>query len=176
MMEDTHVLALVRDGDSAAFTEIMVNYHEPIKRYLYHLTGDYEAARDLTQDTFLRAYSAIMKNDAAISLKPWLYRIATNAAYSYNEKRKLISFIPFGSRLEKHNGSTGYQPAVSDENLAVQEALRKLPRDYRLCLTLHYIEGFKYREIAETLQVSEESVRKRAARGKDLFIKIYKRG
>jgi len=53
--------------------------------------------------------------------------------------------------------------------------LLKIPEEQRTCLVLHFVEGFKYREIAETLGCSEEAVRKRVARGKKLFIGLYNR-
>jgi len=59
------------------------------------------------------------------------------------------------------------------EGLAIQDALSHVPSEQRTCLVLHFVEGFKYGEIAETLGTSEEAVRKRVARGKQAFRKLY---
>jgi len=172
MMEEARVIALVRSGNAEAFTGIVTSYHEPIRRYLYHLTGDYETAEDLTQDTFLQAYQNILKSENNLSLKAWLYRIATNNAWKHSRRKSL--FTLFGSnRREKGNTDTGNQ-GISDDSIVIQEALLKVPEEQRTCLVLHFVEGFKYREIAETMGISEDAVRKRVERGSDEFRKVYK--
>ena len=57
--------------------------------------------------------------------------------------------------------------------MAIQEVLNKIPGKFRVCMVLHFVEGFKYKEIAETIGISEEAVRKRVARGSDEFRKLY---
>ncbi len=173
-MEEARVIALVRAGEADAFAEIIEHYQAPIIRYLYRLTGDYEMAKDLAQDTFIQAYKGILKTDAELSFKAWLYRIATNNALQHRRRKKLLSFIPFTSR-EQDTPNPGNQAECPGEVLAINEALLKIPEEQRTCLVLHFVEGFKYREIAETLGCSDEAVRKRVARGRKLFIGLYNR-
>lgn len=173
-MEEARVIALVRAGEVDAFAEIIENYQAPIVRYLYRLTGDYEMARDLAQDTFIQAYKGILKTEAELSFRAWLYRIATNNALQHRRRKKLLSFIPFTSN-EHDISAADKRPGRPDEMLAINEALLKIPEEQRTCLVLHFVEGFKYREIAETLGCSEEAVRKRVARGRKLFIGLYDR-
>ena len=80
MLDDTQVIAQVRTGQTDAFGHIVERYQLPIVRYLTRLTGNIETARDLAQDTFLQAYKSILKTKSELSLKAWLYRIATNNA------------------------------------------------------------------------------------------------
>jgi len=173
-LEEARVIALVRAGEADAFAEIIEHYQAPIIRYLYRLTGDYEMAKDLAQDTFIQAYKGILKTDAELSFKAWLYRIATNNALQHRRRKKLLSFIPFTSR-EQDTPNPGNQAECPGEVLAINEALLKIPEEQRTCLVLHFVEGFKYREIAETLGCSDEAVRKRVARGRKLFIGLYNR-
>lgn len=173
-MEEARVIALVRAGEVDAFAEIIEQYQAPIVRYLYRLTGNYEMAKDLAQDTFLQAYKGILKTDAELSFRAWLYRIATNNALQHRRRKKQLSFIPFTSR-EDDIPAAGNRADYPGEKLAINEALLKIPGEQRTCLVLHFIEGFKYREIAETLGCSEEAVRKRVARGRKLFIELYDR-
>jgi RNA polymerase sigma factor (sigma-70 family) len=58
--------------------------------------------------------------------------------------------------------------------MAVRTALHEVPSNQRECLVLHFVGGFKYREIAITLGISEDAVRKRVARGKEIFKDAYK--
>ncbi len=173
-MEEAEVIALVRAGEVDAFAGIIEHYQAPIIRYLYRLTGDYEMAKDLAQDTFVQAYKGILKTDAELSFKAWLYRIATNNAFQHSRRKKLLSFIPFTSR-ERDIPVADEQPDCPEDTAAIREALLKVPQEQRTCLVLHFVEGFKYREIAETLGCSEEAVRKRVARGRKLFIEMYDR-
>ena len=174
MLEEARVIALVRAGEVDAFAGIVEHYQAQITRYLYRLTGDYEIAKDLTQDTFVQAYKGIMKTDADISFRAWLYRIATNNALQYHRRRKLLSFVrlaPGDAHMMLAEKKTGNQA----ETAAIEEALRYVPEEQRICLVLHFAEGFKYREIAETLNISEDAVRKRVARGRRAFIDCYSR-
>lgn len=171
-MKEARVISLVRNGEVDAFAEIIENYQAPVIRYLYRLTGDYEMAQDLAQDTFLQAHKGILKTDAELSFKAWLYRIATNNALKHRRRKKLRSFIPFKSK-EKNMPEMLTKTERPWEILAIHEALLKIPEKQRTCLALHFVEGFKYREIAEALGCSEEAVRKRATRGRKLFISWY---
>lgn len=173
-MEEARVIALVRAGEADAFAEIIEYYQAPIIRYLYRMTGDYEMAKDLAQDTFIQAYKGILKTDAELSFKAWLYRIATNNAFRHSRRKKLLSFIPF--IVKEHDvPDMENQADCLGKTLEIQEALLKISEEQRTCLVLHFVEGFKYLEIAETLGCSEEAVRKRVARGRKLFIEMYNR-
>jgi RNA polymerase sigma-70 factor (ECF subfamily) len=174
-LEEARVIALVRAGEADAFAEIIEHYQAPIIRYLFRLTGDYEMAKDLAQDTFIQAYKGILKTDAELSFKAWLYRIATNNALQHHRRKKLLSCIPFTLK-EQDIADARSRIDSPGETLAINEALLKVPEDQRTCLVLHFVEGFKYREIAETLGCSEEAVRKRVARGRKLFIEEYNSG
>jgi len=173
-LEEAEVIALVRAGEVDAFAGIIEHYQSPVIRYLYRLTGDYEMAKDLAQDTFVQAYKGILKTDAELSFKAWLYRIATNNAFQHSRRKKLLSFIPFTSK-ERDIQIADERPDCPEDTVAIREALLKIPQEQRTCLVLHFVEGFKYREIAETLGCSEEAVRKRVARGRKLFIEVYDR-
>ena len=87
-MEDLQLIALIRDGNTEAFGQVIERYQLSIGKYLYRLTGEYEMARDLTQDTFIQAYQSLRKNKDEIQLKAWLYGIATNKALQYRRRKK----------------------------------------------------------------------------------------
>jgi len=93
LQDEAQVINLVRAGNTDAFTGIVECYQVSIIRYLHRLTGEYEVALDLAQDTFVRAYQGILKTDAKLSLKPWLYKIATNLARQHHRRKKILSFF-----------------------------------------------------------------------------------
>lgn len=172
-MDEAQVIALMRRGSTDVFAEIVEHYQMPIIRYLYRLTGDYEVAQDLAQDTFLQAYKGIMKTKSELSFKAWLYRIATNNALQFRRRKRLLSFIPFADSGKSDIPATENPSEDVEERMAIKEALLKVPEERRTCMVLHFVEGLKYREIAEILGVSEDAVRKRVARGSREFQEAY---
>ena len=176
VIEEAAVIAKVRSGNTDAFSDIVAHYQLPIQRYLYRLTGDLELAKDLTQDTFIQAYKGILKTDSELSLKAWIYRIATNNAYLHYRRKRRISFTPFSGLKKETEIPTEDCGAMTAETIAIQEALVKVPEEQRICLVLHLVEGFKYREIAETTGISEDAVRMRVARAKEAFQRIFQGG
>ena len=172
-MDEALAVAQVRAGRTDAFDEIVERYQAPIVRYLTRMTENPEVARDLAQDTFLQAYQSILKTRSELSLRAWLYRIATNNARQYHRRRRLLSFIPF---LDVgRSDPPGTKPFADrvDERIAIEEALLRVPDEQRTCMVLHFVEGLRYREIAEIVGVSEEAVRKRVARGSQEFRRAY---
>ena len=176
VIDTTILIAQLREGRTDVFTEIIEEYQYPLIRYLSRLTGDDNLAQDLAQDTFLQAYKNILKTDSELNLKAWLYGIATNNALQYHRRKKIISLIPFEiiKKLEPYQNLSNSQDPT--EKIAISDTLVQIPYDKRICLVLHYVEGFRYREIAETLGISEEAVRKRVSRGKQMFKRLYDRG
>ena len=172
-MNEAQVVTLIREGQTDAFDEIVATFEMSLIRYLARLTGNTEVARDLAQKTFLQAYKGILKTRSDLSLKAWLYRIATNNALQHQRRKRLLTFIPFSNLGERTAASLAAPDSNSDERLAIQEAMLKVPLDQRTCLVLHFVEGFKYREIAELVGISEEAVRKRVARGSEKFRSMY---
>ena len=173
-MDEAQVVAKVREGRTDAFGEIIEHYQAPIVRYLARLTGNDEVARDLAQDTFVQAYQSILKTRSELSFKAWLYRIATNTAHGYHRRRRLLSFIPLIGREQSVDPAANEFPERVAERMAIEEAMRDVPHERRSCMILHFVEGLKYREIAEIAGVSEEAVRKRVARGSEQFRRAYR--
>jgi len=170
LLDEIQILAKVRNGDTDAFNGIVEFYQMSIQRYLFRLTGDYALSQDLAQQTFIQAYQNLLKTTKTISFKPWLYRIATNNAWQYSRRKRLINFIHFNSNDTLPALLT---PDCTIDKLAIKEALLKVPATLRSCLVLHFVEGLKYHEIGETIGISDDAVRKRITRGKQIFKRMY---
>lgn len=172
-MDEISVLESVRNGNANAFAEIIEKYQVPITRYLYQLTGDWETAKDLAQDTFIQAYKSTLKTRFHSSFKSWLYKTATNNNHQYFRKYKPQKVTSLEATTGETNlTSKDYSKSII-ENLTIKEILLRLDKDKRTCLLLHFWEGFKYREIAEIIGITEKAVRKRVTRGCRDFRKQY---
>ena len=173
--DDMQVINRIRKGDVNAFEVVVENYQTAIGRFIYRMTGDYHLTQDLTQDAFVRAYKSILKTHSEISLKAWLYRIARNVVFAHNRRKRLISFVPFSKTGEEALLDPEDLSQQGEERLTIQNTLCQVSYDKRVCMVLHYVEGYKYREISELLGISEDAVRKRVARGNVEFRCLYEK-
>src|ERR1051325_2333786 len=96
---DHELLAAIRDGNEAAFQEIVRRYRNPITTFVYRMIDDYDRAVELSQETFIRVDTSASRYQANYSFSTYIYRIATNLAISElrrRKRRKTISiFLPF---------------------------------------------------------------------------------
>ncbi len=163
-----------RLGSEPAFSALFERFQTPLVNYLYRLMGDWDAANDLAQDTFIKAYTALPRTAENLQISPWLYRIATNTALDALRRRKRITWVPFEPDVDhpSHQADVATRQADSD---AIQQALAQVPTDQRTCLVLNMDQGLSYKEIAETLGVSVNLVAVRIFRGREKFISAYKK-
>jgi RNA polymerase sigma-70 factor (ECF subfamily) len=145
-------------------------YQQPLGGYLQHLVGDVDAALDLTQDTFVRAYRAIGATPPGLLVRPWLYRIATNLAHDHLRRRRRFAWLPL--RVVDHFIGGHRMDAIEDRTL-VRQALARLQPDERAVLLLCGLERLTYAEAAAALGGSAEAVRKRFSRAKARFRAAY---
>ena len=153
---DERLVDLVRAGSDPAFEAIVTRYRRPLLRYCSRILTE-ERAEDAVQQTFVRAYGAMRKNSAALTLRPWLYRIAHNTALNALRDRGL-----------RHEELTDQLDGVErpDEALERAQGLREvvsavqdLPERQRDAIVLRELEGRSYDEIAEELGVTDGAVR-----------------
>ena len=144
----------LRAGDSQAFERLYGEYSAPIYNLCTRVVCDREEAKDLTQDVFITAFNQLRDPAAepVRKLKPWLYRVATNACYNHLRARKHID----GGGGEKLEGAAcGVDEYERAETVALVEAsLGQLNGRYRTALVLKDLQGLDAVEIAEVMEVS----------------------
>ena len=174
-------LERLRRGEAAAFERLVAEHSSDVYALLYRLTADAEEARDLTQETFLRAFQSINRFRGEASLKTWIYRIAVNQArnrWRWWRRRKRDVTVSLDATDERHTQPLGATLRDNDaldpeqETLAheregqLREALLGLRQSYREAVILRDVEGFSYEEIADTLEISIGTVKSRISRGR----------
>ena len=180
-VEDQFIERLKR-GDAAAFEKLVNDRSGEIYGLLYRLTENSEEARDLTQETFLRAFQSINHFRGESDLRTWIYRIAINQArnrWRWWRRRRREATVSIdepeigGGRLglvATLKSPTARDPEQhtlqNERERALQKALSGLRRIYREAVVLRDIEGFAYEEIANTLNISVGTVKSRLARGR----------
>lgn len=161
---DTQLMLQARDGNREAANTLIRRNFPRILRYVTRLVGNHRPVEDLTQDVFLHALSHADRYQPTAKVSTWLYRIATNASLNYLNRaavRRRASDPPNGplETPDRHE-PTPYQRLNLDElKQQVAAALRELPPNQRVALTLFQYEDCSYEQIAAVLDVSVEAVR-----------------
>jgi RNA polymerase sigma-70 factor (ECF subfamily) len=136
------------------FGELLERHEREIFVYALRLTGSRADADDLYQDTFLAAFRA-WPPPRRDNERAWLYRIATNKAIDGSRRRRAtVSIDDLRLAAPDRDGIT---------LVDVANAVRRLPAGQRAAFVLRAVEGRPYREIAETLECSEEAARARVS-------------
>ncbi len=153
------------------FAEILRENEERIFNMVYWHLGDYEDARDLTQDIFLAVYRNLPKFRGEARVSTWIYRIALNRIRRHLRRqrfRKLL--VPLEALWDRGNpGPTQDPPTLPPAYQALHHHLRQLPEEFRTVVILFYFENLSIREVAETLGVAEGTVKSRLNRARRML-------
>ncbi len=154
-----------------------------VYRYAHRLCGETEAAKDLVQETFLNAYRGLknFRGDARIST--WLYTIASRTSMKMRHKRKgepehelsLDEFVPTSEgefRLQIPTEGLSPEEALENKELrrALDQAINKLPKKYRMVLILCDMEEVSAKEVGTIMSLNERAVKSRLHRAR-LFVR-----
>lgn len=150
--------------DLDAFEQFFVRYRTPIYRTAYGLTGDPQAAEEILQDTFARAYQRRATLIADVSPLPWLHRVALNLCYSRLGRRRL-SQEPIGESLVALVRDRSIEPAERAEQQELRSIVRDgvaaLPPKHQSVVILYYLHGLSLQETAQILGVRLGTVKSR---------------
>ena len=170
---DEELVARSKTGDMDSFNQLVKRWERPIFALAYRTLGREEDARDVTQETFLRAFRALsgFKGDAKFS--SWLYRIALNLCRDWmrKERRTPVVAVPEGVDVEQLAADRG--PVETVEDLAarselsreVARAMESLPAEQRQAIILKEYHGLTFQEIADQLDCPLSTVKTRLYQG-----------
>ena len=174
-------LERLRRGEAAAYERLVAEQSGDVYALLFRLTNDPEEARDLTQETFLRAFQSINRFRGDSTLKTWIYRIAINQArnrWRWWRRRRRDATVsldatddqretPLAATLPNaHSLNPEQETLARERELQLRDALLGLRQSYREAVVLRDVEGFSYEEIAAALQISIGTVKSRISRGR----------
>ena len=170
---DEELVARSTGGDLDSFNQLVVRWERPIFALAYRVIGREEDARDVCQDTFLRAYRALGGFKGQAKFSSWLYRIALNLCRDWirRERRTPVAQAPEGVDLIELAGETS--PSDSVEELvarreigrAVARAMADLPEEQRTAIILKEYHGLTFQEIADMLECPLSTVKTRLYQG-----------
>lgn len=164
---EARLIEACQQGDRAAFHTLFETYKDKVYSIALHFSGDEASARDVTQQVFLKLFTAISKFRHDSEFTTWLYRIVANACI--DEQRKRRRLVPFAEGVEvsdmKARGSQEQNYMRRQMAESVRTAISALSPKLRLPILLKYVEGLSYEEIAEALGCSKGTVASRLNRG-----------
>ncbi len=152
-MTDQELLAIFREEGSKtrAFNEMVKKYQQKVYWMVRKMVIDHDDSNDVTQEVFIKAWNGIDSFRGESQLYTWLYRIASNEAINFLNKKKRrlqVSLEDMDKELEDKLES---DPLVGGDEiqLKLQKALLKLPEKQKLVFNLKYFEELPYEEISE---------------------------
>lgn len=152
------------DMNTLSFRRELIEVQDDLLRFAYKLTTDHEDANDLLQETSLKALDNEEKYTPETNFKGWIYTIMRNIFI--NNYRKVVreqTFVDYTENLYHLNLSqdSGFESTESAYDLKeMRKVVNSLPKEYRIPFAMH-VSGFKYREIAEKLDLPLGTVKSR---------------
>lgn len=162
------VIQACQQGDRDAFQSLFEAYKDKVFSIaVYSSGGDRAVAEDVTQQIFLKLFTAIRQFRGDSEFTTWLYRLVVNACL--DERRRRRRWLPWDNTVAMSNVSEKKpqerQYARLEVAAAVRGAIEELKPKFRLPILLKYIEGLSYEEIAEVMGCSKGTVASRLNRG-----------
>jgi RNA polymerase sigma-70 factor (ECF subfamily) len=172
-LTDEELVTRSRGGDLDSFNQLVLRWERPIYALAYRTIGREEDARDVAQETFLRAYRALGGFKGQAKFSSWLYRITLNLCRDWirRERRQPIAQVPEGVDIvELASEAT---PSESIEDLvarreisqAVARVMAGLPEEQRTAIILKEYHGLTFQEIADMLDCPLSTVKTRLYQG-----------
>jgi RNA polymerase sigma-70 factor (ECF subfamily) len=169
---ESMVAAGVQPDSKQLVADLFEKYHAAIFAYLYRVVGERELAHDLCQETFLRVLRAHGRLRRVDNQRAWVYRIATNVAFNDLKRRRRFAWLPWRN-IDGVAAPIPDPGEQTDQRVAVERVLARLPMRYRAPLLLYSHYGFSVREVAEVLEISEGAVKTRLHRAREAFRRLY---
>jgi len=174
---DSKLVRRVQQGDKRAFDLLVLKYQHRVRAIVSRYIQDHGEVDDVVQESFIKAYRALGDFRGDSQFYTWLYRIAVNTAKNFlvaRSRRPPASDVDLED-AEHFVGNEGLIDLDTPENLAqsdelravVEGAIRALPEDLRVAITLREFEGLSYEDIASVMGCPVGTVRSRIFRARE---------
>ncbi len=170
---DEELVARSIGGDANSFNELILRWERPIYALAYRQIGREEDARDVCQETFLRAYRALSGFRGQAKFSSWLYRIALNLCRDWMRRERRTPVVQAPEDVDLLDLAAAREPTESIEDLIarkdlsrlVERAMALLPEEQRTAIVLKEYHGLTFREIADLVGCPLSTVKTRLYQG-----------
>ena len=177
--EDVLLVRRCLKGEEKAHRQLLSKYKRPVYNLAWRMVGDEEEAKDVTQETFIRAFRALSTFDLGRPFTSWLFRIATNLCIDHLRRRKPNVQSLDGMRgaddeyrtaeIEDASPGPDVQHEMAEQRRMLDRLVQALPPSYRMVILLRHGRELSYNEIAEVLEVPVGTVKARIHRAHSLL-------
>jgi RNA polymerase sigma-70 factor, ECF subfamily len=170
---DEELVALTVGGDVDSFNQLVTRWERPIYALAYRVIGREEEARDVVQETFLRAFRGLANFRGQAKFSSWIYRIALNLCRDWirRERRAPVSQPPEGVDLSELVSEQGPVESIedlvarNDMSRTVARVMQELPEEQRTAIILKEYHGMTFQEIADLQGCPLSTVKTRLYQG-----------
>src|SRR6476469_3073458 len=170
---DEELVARSQGGDMDSFNQLVVRWERPIYALAYRTIGREEDARDVCQETFLRAFRALPGFRGQAKFSSWLYRIALNLCRDWIRKERRVPVVQAPEGVDLMDLAAEAEPSESIEDLVarkdltalVERAMARLPEEQRTAIVLKEYHGLTFQEIADLVGCPLSTVKTRVYQG-----------
>ena len=172
-LTDDELVAKSVGGDAESFNQLILRWERPIYALAYRVIGREEDARDVCQETFLRAFRALPGFKGQAKFSSWLYRIALNLCRDWIRRQRRAPVMQMPEGIDPGELAAERGPVESIEELVsrrelsavVEEAMALLPEEQRTAIILKEYHGMTFQEIADLQGVPLSTVKTRLYQG-----------
>ena len=170
---DEELVARSMAGDVDSFNQLVLRWERPIYALAYRVIGRDEDARDVAQETFLRAFRALPGFKGQAKFSSWLYRIALNLCRDWIRRKKRTPVVDMPEGVDIIEMAAEQGPVESIEDLVarqemsaiVAEGMKLLPDEQRTAIVLKEFHGLTFQEIADLQGCPLSTVKTRLYQG-----------
>jgi RNA polymerase sigma-70 factor (ECF subfamily) len=178
-MSDAAIVELVVNGDQDVFAVLVERYKDAVQNLAYRMLSNATEAEDVTQETFVRAYTQLGTYKPVHKFSTWLLSIASHLAIDQLRRRRFLALpledVPFLEWLPDVGVGPEQSALQGEQQDEIQEYLQMLPSKYRAVIVLRYWYDFSYEEIAQALKLTPALVKARLHRARELLARYMQK-
>lgn len=179
--DEPKTIAQALSGDQRAYAALVEKHKGPVFHIVFKIVRNQDAANDLVQETFMKAFSSLASYRSEYRFSTWLYKIAANSSIDYLRKRR-INALSLDQPVETQDGQMEFEVADNTHNpekdlvrkqqrFSIDEAIQSLPDKYREVIIYRHKDDKSYEEIADSLGIPVGTVKARIFRARELLKK-----
>lgn len=172
-MSDAALVELILNGDQDLFSVLVERYKDAVQNLAYRMLGNATEAEDVTQETFVRAYTQLATYKSMHKFSTWLLSIASHLAIDQLRRRRFLALpledVPFLEWIVDAGVNPEQSALQGEQQDEIQHYLQRLPGKYRAVIVLRYWYDFSYEEIANALNLTPALVKARLHRARELL-------
>jgi RNA polymerase sigma factor (sigma-70 family) len=159
LQSDERLVALVRRGNHHAFEALVARYQSRLLAFCRHMLSSKEDAEDVLQEVFAAAFNAILGDERAINVRPWLYRIARNRSLNHLRRTQAVGVDSMDVHLSENGQTTADKVHRREDFRMLIADVQELPETQRTALLLREIDALSYDQIADAMETTVPSVK-----------------